>query len=144
MRPLSSASPTVCHNCLFVFVSPSLASLKSMFSPYGSTNDTIVGWMPEPKSRGTSSILTTCILTLVLCVWTAVHLNIPQYKHAGAQLGRKIGWLVMGMLAPEMVSHLYRHPSNPECARPTSESLTICRLRIRHIISIQKPRRSMP
>jgi len=81
-----------------------------MFSPYGNASSAIVGWMPEPKSRGTSNILTTCILTLSLCVWTAVHLNIPLHKQAGAQLGRKIGWLVMGMLAPEMVSHLYNRP----------------------------------
>lgn len=36
-----------------------------------------VAWQPAPQGRGTLSILWTCILTMILCVWTALHLNVP-------------------------------------------------------------------
>jgi hypothetical protein len=63
-------------------------------------------WIPEPKARGTYTILSTCVITMLLCVWTAVHLNLPEPRGFGHQLGRKIGWLIMGLLAPEMVLRL--------------------------------------
>jgi hypothetical protein len=74
-----------------------------MFIPYGAANDTIANWQPEPQTRGTFSILSSCILTLGLCVWTAVHLNVPKHKHVKLQVGWKVGWLIIGMFAPEMV-----------------------------------------
>ncbi|KAF8249275.1 hypothetical protein K440DRAFT_598998 [Wilcoxina mikolae CBS 423.85] len=33
-------------------------------------------WGPEPKGRGTVSIVLPCLITLGLCVWTAIHPNI--------------------------------------------------------------------
>lgn len=72
-------------------------------------------WRPELTSRGTFSILSSCLITLGLCIWTAVHLNIPDHdstpKHSqwdprswvSQQQRRRLGWLVLGMLAPEMV-----------------------------------------
>ena len=78
------------------------------------TNRTIV-WYPEPRVRGSFSILSSCIVTLGLCIWTSVHLNIPthnskpkrrKYDPRGwisKQQWRKVKWLVLGMLAPEMV-----------------------------------------
>ena len=72
-------------------------------------------WQPPPNSRGSFEILSTCLITLGLCIWTAVHLNIPEryqrakYKKSDPrywvlpQTIRKVGWLVMGMRAPEMV-----------------------------------------
>jgi len=61
-------------------------------------------WVPEPLVRGTFSILLSCLFTLVLCVWTAVHLNIPAYKKETEQKWRKMKWLVIALFAPEMVS----------------------------------------
>ncbi|KAF1962972.1 hypothetical protein CC80DRAFT_398555 [Byssothecium circinans] len=69
------------------------------------TNQT-TGWHPEPTFRGTFSILSTCLITMALCIWTAVHLNIPEPGQSGfftRQLQRRLLWLVMGLLAPEIV-----------------------------------------
>ncbi|KAH6875317.1 hypothetical protein BKA58DRAFT_119073 [Alternaria rosae] len=60
-------------------------------------------WKAEPLTRGTFSILYTCVLTLVLCVWTAIHLNIPEYGKAADQFWRKTGWVIIALFAPEMV-----------------------------------------
>lgn len=34
------------------------------------------GWVSTPGNRGTLNILFSCVITLVLCVWTTVHVNI--------------------------------------------------------------------
>ncbi|KAF2746280.1 hypothetical protein M011DRAFT_404567 [Sporormia fimetaria CBS 119925] len=68
--------------------------------------NSISKWHPEPTFRGTYGILSTCLITMVLCVWTAVHLNIPAHGETGIitpQNRRKFGWLVMGLFAPEIV-----------------------------------------
>ncbi|KAF1355436.1 hypothetical protein BDV97DRAFT_345548 [Delphinella strobiligena] len=36
-------------------------------------------WHPEPDYRGTFGILSLCLTTMFLCIWTAVHLNIPEF-----------------------------------------------------------------
>lgn len=62
-------------------------------------------WQPEPSTRGTWSILSVCIITTSLCVWTAVHLNIPPSNQKYAQSWRKLYWLGVGLFAPEMVAY---------------------------------------
>ena len=67
-------------------------------------------WQPEPLGRGTYGLLSSCLITMVLCVWTAVHLNIPEHRGhnfkylPSFQAGRKILWLLVGLFAPEVVS----------------------------------------
>lgn len=65
-------------------------------------NDT-VGWVPEPNTRGTFSILWTCLVTLFLCVWSALHLNIPAKTTFTSKVLRRTQWLVLALLAPELV-----------------------------------------
>jgi hypothetical protein len=72
-------------------------------------------WHSGQDRRGSFNILSSCIITLGLCIWTAVHLNLPPYEaHRNfkfwdprrwlkRQLIWKCGWLVIGLLAPEMV-----------------------------------------
>lgn len=79
------------------------------------TMDFISAWRPEPTFRGTFSILSSCITTLILCVWTPVHINIPelQQKHErrwsdprrwiSINSLRKAGWMLCAILAPELV-----------------------------------------
>ncbi|KAI4124796.1 MAG: hypothetical protein LQ338_004622 [Usnochroma carphineum] len=61
-------------------------------------------WVPEPNGRGTWSLLSTCIITVLLCVWSAVHLNVPQYEKTHSQYWRKVKWLFLGLFAPELVA----------------------------------------
>lgn len=79
----------------------------SMYSIFGNSTDA-VSWADNPHRRGTQEILTSCTITIFLCVWTAVHLNLPlrteaeQRWYAKRQLWRKIGWLILTLLAPDM------------------------------------------
>jgi len=65
--------------------------------------ETESAWGPEPKQRGTVGILLPCLITLGLCVWTAVHLNINSQPTRGRLLVFKLTWLFLGMFAPEVV-----------------------------------------
>jgi hypothetical protein len=77
-----------------------------MFSPFGSMPaNATAAWHPEPDFRGTYSILSSCLLTMALCVWTALHLNVPEHKKPFQQTLRKFGYLVTGLFAPEVVCH---------------------------------------
>jgi hypothetical protein len=93
---------------------------------FGNLSDTTaIVWQPASETRGTFSILSSCAITLILCAWTAVHLNIPEQPnskerpylrkakwlskflpkpHILVPVLRKAGWLVLGLLAPELVA----------------------------------------
>ena len=68
-------------------------------------NSTIPPWHWEdgPNTRGTWDIISSCVITLCLCLWTALHLNIPEHRGSTNQRWRKLGWLFIGLLAPEVV-----------------------------------------
>jgi hypothetical protein len=85
-------------------------------TPIPASNSTgdFVAWRSEPNARGTFSLLSSCLITLTLCVWTAVHLNIAveQQPNEHWNIGRKIinsnsvrrlKWVLMGLFAPELV-----------------------------------------
>jgi hypothetical protein len=75
-----------------------------MISPFG--NVTVLPearWNPEPTTRGTFSILSSCLITMTLCIWTAVHLNLPEHGKESEKFKRKTWWLMLGLLAPEVV-----------------------------------------
>ena len=73
-----------------------------MWNPLGVTNHT-VSWRPEPTTRGTWGLLSSCITTIGLCVWTAVHLNIPEHGRTDRHIWRKVKWVIIGLIAPEIV-----------------------------------------
>lgn len=50
-----------------------------------------------------SHILSTCLITMALCVWAAVHLNILEYSGGKKQKWRKLGSLIIGLFAPRWV-----------------------------------------
>jgi hypothetical protein len=61
-------------------------------------------WVADPSGRGTWNLLYSCGFTLVLCVWTSIHLNVPPSAES-AWLGyrRKLKWVLVALLAPEAV-----------------------------------------
>jgi hypothetical protein len=73
-----------------------------MFVPFGHELNATSQWYPEPTRRGTYSLLSSCLLTLFICVWSAVHLNIPE-AGSRSQIGRKFWWMLIAMVAPELV-----------------------------------------
>ena len=79
------------------------------------------------QQSGTAALsphISTCLITLCLCLWTALHLNIPEHRHESSQKWRKLGWLMLGLIAPEMV--VYTALEQQKAAlRLTNEMLTI-------------------
>lgn len=61
------------------------------------------GWVGSPNERGTLDIVWSCVSTLVICLWSMLHLNIPSPKDTYWTIfWRKSRWLVLGILAPEV------------------------------------------
>ncbi|TGO78265.1 hypothetical protein BELL_0072g00060 [Botrytis elliptica] len=85
--PVASASPSDVN----------ITSLRTDVAP---------GWVSEPDGRGTWSLLYSCVGTLVACVYTAIHLNIPPTREK-AYFGwaRKAKWVMIALLAPEIVAY---------------------------------------
>jgi hypothetical protein len=64
----------------------------------------ISSWMPPAKVRGTSDVLWSCVVTLSLCVYTAIHLNVPPADEGYfAFWRRKTKWVLLAIFAPEIV-----------------------------------------
>ncbi|KAL9608910.1 MAG: hypothetical protein Q9167_006279 [Letrouitia subvulpina] len=60
-------------------------------------------WVQAPDGRGTWSLLYSCVFTLTLCVWTAVHLNLPKRgEHETQHFLRKSKWVLAAIFAPEL------------------------------------------
>ena len=71
---------------------------------FGNGTD-VVHWKPSCNTRGTFDIFSTCVITLLLCMWTAVHLNVPIPGSVWEQRLRKVGWLALALVAPEVVAY---------------------------------------
>lgn len=68
------------------------------------SNNTIVsGWVDDPDGRGTFTIASSCVLTLSLCVYTAIHLNVRPHRKTELQSWIETAKWVFGILAPELV-----------------------------------------
>lgn len=68
------------------------------------TAATEVAWYPAPNYRGTWDLIVSCVLTLTICVWSALHLNVPvkQSKLRDRNV-RRLRWILLGIFAPEVV-----------------------------------------
>ena len=63
-----------------------------------------VHYVGDPNGRGTFSLIISCVLTLTLCVWSALHLNVPSNSQTTlASLMTQCRWIVTGVYAPELV-----------------------------------------
>ena len=78
----------------------SIVDLSSAASPFPVTEPP---FQPESGGRGTISLVTSCILTLLLAVYTAIHLNINPSKGWWPTFREKLGWMLIATLAPELV-----------------------------------------
>ena len=63
-----------------------------------------VHYVGDPNGRGTFSLISSCVLTLTLCVWSALHLNVPSKSQTTlASLMTQCRWIITGGYAPELV-----------------------------------------
>src|SRR5579859_5289114 len=75
--------------------------LPTSLSPPGASP----AYVPGPSGRGTINLVSTCVVTLALCVWTAIHLNIvgKNDRTKWRRLLIKINWALLALFAPEIV-----------------------------------------
>lgn len=60
-------------------------------------------WVPEPSGRGTWSILWSCLATIFICTWSALHLDVPDEDGRWYLFFRKLGWMLIAATAPEFI-----------------------------------------
>ena len=60
-------------------------------------------WVANPAGRGTWDILYSCTFTIFLCVYSAIHLNVPPEESKFKFWLRKTKWVFIAILAPEIV-----------------------------------------
>jgi hypothetical protein len=62
-----------------------------------------VGFVQQDNSRDTTSLVISCLVTLAICVYSAIHLNIPSRKEPYYwTLWREFRWCLVGLFAPEL------------------------------------------
>ncbi|KAI9754941.1 MAG: hypothetical protein M4579_004477 [Chaenotheca gracillima] len=66
-------------------------------------NDPTTSWVSEPDTRGTAGVLYSCVFTIYLCVWSAIHPNIPSVFSFRK---RKFLSLLEALFAPELILYL--------------------------------------
>ncbi|KAH8898911.1 hypothetical protein GQ53DRAFT_635171 [Thozetella sp. PMI_491] len=69
-----------------------------------STNNRISGWVGTPNARGTWDIVWTCMMTVFVCTYTLLCLNVPAPNESTLHLIlRRVKWMVLAIVAPEIV-----------------------------------------
>lgn len=72
-------------------------------------NTTNVAWVPEPRGRGTFGLVTSCVVTLGLCVWTAIHPDVIPDSTPWRRAWDKVLWMLMALCTPDIVViHAYK------------------------------------
>ena len=57
-----------------------------------------------PAYRGTFDIAWSCLLTILACIYNAIHLNVPPHNTGKwMPLLRKVKWATIALFAPEIV-----------------------------------------
>src|SRR3954468_14912040 len=60
-------------------------------------------WVSASQFRGTMAIIQSCIVTLIACIYTAIHLNVPEKTDWWSLLLTKARWVSLALIAPEIV-----------------------------------------
>ena len=64
-------------------------------------------WIGEPNQRTTFGIFSFCFSTLIICVWSTLHFNIPVRRPTAIRrLFLQVSWMVFALLAPEVLLYL--------------------------------------
>ncbi|KAI9713056.1 MAG: hypothetical protein M1820_001041 [Bogoriella megaspora] len=88
--------------CLYVLIET--CSGRPVLRRDNGDDPATVGWVSDPDGRGTSGLIISCLLTLGLCVWNVMHLNIPPKGETKVQYWlRSLKWVALGVLVPELV-----------------------------------------
>lgn len=62
------------------------------------------GWIHQPNTRGTIDIIETCLITIFLCTWTVLCLNVPSKGEPKTRIFfRRLRWMALAISGPEFV-----------------------------------------
>jgi hypothetical protein len=65
------------------------------------------GWVASPNGRGTLDIIWSCVLTIALCSWSTLCLNLPSIGDSYFRIARRKIYLTgLGILGPEIILQL--------------------------------------
>ena len=101
-----SMNSAIC--CSFLIQVQSLAALdtNATVSKNHDTENSNVkqGWTAQPDGRGTLDIIWSCGITMFLCSWSILCMNMPGPKDSRSQiLRRKLALTALGLLCPEVI-----------------------------------------
>ena len=79
-------------------------------------SDPRIGWEPAPKGRDTMDIISSCLSTLITCIYSSVHFDVPRStvhresflrklrtRDYWLELWVKVSFWVLGVFSPEML-----------------------------------------
>jgi hypothetical protein len=89
--------------CSLTFASPLHPSVPPATRSSNGTPTIESAFAKSPSSRGTTDLISSCLTTLGLCVWTAVHLNVPQNSSRVRSTANRVAWMLMAAFLPEFV-----------------------------------------
>ena len=79
-----------------------LAAFSKTSMSTSNTTDGRLGWESSPDGRGTIDIVWGCTLTIFLCVWTVLTLNVPAPDTTPWAFTRtKMKWAIIALFGPE-------------------------------------------
>ncbi|OTA61921.1 hypothetical protein K449DRAFT_444874 [Hypoxylon sp. EC38] len=94
----------IIFSCLFVFCRANFDFITNLTADSITNGTQLVGYVQDPNGRGTATLALSSLLTLVLCVWSALHLNVPRRNQTRIQeFWLNVRWIVTGIYAPELV-----------------------------------------
>jgi len=69
------------------------------------SSDPRLGYQSGSDHRSTLSIIWSCLSTIFICVYTAMHHNVPKTRHNSAlkALIDKVLWVILGIAVPELI-----------------------------------------
>ncbi|KDQ06935.1 hypothetical protein BOTBODRAFT_82753, partial [Botryobasidium botryosum FD-172 SS1] len=61
-------------------------------------------WVPQPTFRGTFGIFSLCLSTMVICVWSTIHMDIPTERRSMTQSTiHGVSWMLSALFCPELL-----------------------------------------
>jgi len=70
-------------------------------------NGTVVRLEPDPSTRGTFGIASSCLFTIFACTWSVQHLNVPGLGESTMTKSlRKLKWASATLIFPDFILNL--------------------------------------
>ena len=59
-------------------------------------------YVEGPKQRNTFGIFSFCFSTMIICMWSTLHFDIPTTRHSRTyRFFLRVSWMLVALLAPE-------------------------------------------